>query len=143
GGADAAAAQTDVSDTSHRAARRDLAAPRAPSPPRPPRTDRAQLARAALAQAGLLLAPQPRSRGPALLRLLPLHLAHPPLSRPRLPPRAAVSDRRARARAAGGRAWRAGDVDIRTGARGGAARARRRRRRPLPRARARALRRPP
>ena len=34
--------------------------------------------------------------GPALRRLLPLHLADPPLPRPDLPPRAAVGDRRRR-----------------------------------------------
>jgi ribonuclease R len=51
--------------------------------------DRAELAGAALAHAGLLLAHQPRPHGPSLLELLPLHLAHPPLSRSRLPPRSA------------------------------------------------------
>ena len=56
--------------------------------------DRAELARAALAQAGLLLAQEPRPRRPALGQLLPLHLADPPLPRPRLPPRAAVGGRR-------------------------------------------------
>ena len=43
----------------------------------------ADLARAALAQAGALLAGEPRPRRPALAALLPLHVADPPLPRPR------------------------------------------------------------
>ena len=57
---------------------------------------RVRLARPALAQAGLVLAAQHRPRRAALAALLPLHLADPPLPRPRLPPRAARRDRRGR-----------------------------------------------
>src|SRR5438093_1414698 len=47
-------------------------------------------ARAALAQAGALRPAQPRPLGPRKLRLLPFHLADPPLSRPHRPPRSAA-----------------------------------------------------
>ena len=79
----------------------------------------------------VLLARQHRARRAALRRLLPLHLAHPPLPRHRLPPRAAVSRRRPRGRAARRRARRAGRVDVRTRARRHDRRARLRRRRAL------------
>ena len=62
-------------------------------PPSRPRAGGAHVAGAALAQAGALLAAQPRPRRPALAALLPLHLADPPLPRPRLPPLAAERDR--------------------------------------------------
>ena len=77
------------------------------------------LARAALAQAGALLAAQPRPRRAALAALLPLHLADPPLPRPRLPPRAAVAPsaagrtrraRRSSTRRASGRSARERDA---------------------------------
>ena len=72
---------------------------------------------------------QPRPRRAAVDVLLPLHLADPPLPRPRLPPRAAVGARRRRARAARGELRRAGRVDVRARARGDDDRARRRRHR--------------
>ena len=50
----------------------------------------------AVAQAGALLAAQPRPLRAALAALLPLHVADPPLPGPDLPPRAAVGDRRRR-----------------------------------------------
>ena len=55
-----------------------------------PRWTGARLARAALAQAGDLLAQQHRPRGPREQRVLPFHLADPPLSGPGGPPRPAV-----------------------------------------------------
>ena len=54
-----------------------------------PRARLVRLAGAALAQAGLLHAAQPRPRRPGERALLPLHLADPPLSRPGGAPRAA------------------------------------------------------
>jgi len=96
----------------------------------------AELARAALAQAGLLLAAQPRPRGAARAELLPLHLADPPLPRPRLPPCAALGGWRRRAGAAGRRARRAGRVELGMRARGDDGRARCRRRGGLLRSRA-------
>ncbi len=96
---------------------RHLQARRPARPAHRARADRPGIARAALAQAGLLLARQPRPCGPAFERLLPLHLSHPPLSRHRLPPRAAVGGGRRRARAARRRAGRARRVDLRTRAR--------------------------
>ena len=61
-----------------------------------PRPRGVHVAAAALAQAGALLAAQPRPLRAALDALLPLHLADPPLPGPDLPPRAAVRDRRGR-----------------------------------------------
>ena len=63
----------------------------------------ARLARAALAQAGGLLAAQHRARGPREQRVLPLHVADPALSGPGRPPRLLVD---ARARADGAAAAR-------------------------------------
>ena len=100
----------------------------------------ADVARAALAQAGALLAAQPRPRRARADPLLPLHLADPPLSRSDLPPRAAVRDRRGRAAAAGSALEEAGRLDLGSRARRDGDRARRRRRRALLPARARALR---
>ena len=111
---------------------------RAPHRPRPPG---AHDARAALAQAGALLAGEPRPRRPAVDALLPLHLAHPPLPRPRLPPGAAQRRGRRRGRAARRHARRGGRVDVGARARRDGHRARRRRRRPLLPARARHVRR--
>ena len=51
-------------------------------------------------EAGALLAREPRPPRAALAALLPLHVADPPLSRPRLPPGAAVGGRRRRGGAA-------------------------------------------
>ena len=70
-----------------------------------------RLAGAALAQAGLLHAAQPRPRRAGQRALLPLHLADPPLPRPGGAPRAAQRPgpgrrRAARARARRGRASR-------------------------------------
>ena len=73
--------------------------------PRRPRAGGLHLARAALAQAGRVLAPQHRPRRAALAALLPLHLADPPLPRPRLPPRAAVGGRGGRGRRRGPAGW--------------------------------------
>ena len=79
--------------------------------------------------------------GPRVAALLPLHLADPPLPRPRLPPRAAVRGGRRRGRAARpARSSRGGHVDDRARARRDVDRARGRRRRALLPARARALR---
>ena len=111
---------------------------RAPHRPRPPG---AHDARAALAQAGALLAREPRPRRPAVDALLPLHLAHPPLPRPRLPPGAAQRRGRRGGRAARRHARRGGRVDVGARARRDGHRARRRRRRPLLPARARHVRR--
>ena len=124
------------------AGRRDLAAASTQHVRRTrPRPRGAHLARAALAQAGALLAAQPRPRRPALAALLPLHLADPPLPRPRLPPRAAVGGRRrARTRRAPSSLEAAGDVVLGARARRDDDRARRRRRRALLPARARAVR---
>ena len=99
----------------------------------------ADRARAALAQAGPLQPGQPRARRPALAALLPLHLAHPPLPRPRLPPRAAGGRGRRRASSARLGDGGTGFVDLGARARRDAARARRRRRRPLLPARVRAV----
>src|SRR5262249_23637106 len=96
--------------------------------------------RAALAQAGALLAREPWPPGPALDRVLPLHLADPPLPGPRLPPRAAVGRRRRRTGAAGVAARDVGRLVLGPRARRGVGRALRRRRRALLPARARAVR---
>ena len=123
----------------HRRAVRGAGRPaRAPHRPRPPG---AHDARAALAQAGPLLAREPRSRRPAVDALLPLHLAHPPLPRPRLPPGAAQRRGRRGGRAARRHARRGGRVDVGARARRDGHRARRRRRRSLLPARARHVRR--
>ena len=75
---------------------RGRAARRRRGPPSRPRARRVHLARAAVVEAGALLAAQRRPLRPALAALLPLHLADPPLPGPDLPPRAAERDRRRR-----------------------------------------------
>ena len=82
--------------------------------------------RPALAQAGALRPAQPRPLRAREHRLLPLHLADPPLPRPRRPPRAAARDRRRR-RPDPRRPARAGRVDLDQRAGGRADRARSRR----------------
>ena len=109
------------------------------APPRP-RPDRPHLARAALAQAGALLAAQPRALRPALVALLPLHVADPALPGPDLPPRAAERDRRRRGGRAGLGPRERGRVVLAARARRDADRARRRQRRARVPARAAALR---
>ena len=84
-----------ASSAGRRARRCDLAGARALRPLERARRQGVPAADPARAQAGLLLAAQPRSRRSALVGLLPLHLADPPLPGPRLPPRAAEGDRRA------------------------------------------------
>ncbi len=61
-----------------------------------------RIARPACAEAGALRPTQPRPHGARKPRVLPLHVADPPLLGPRLPPRAAARARRL------GRAGRAG-----------------------------------
>ena len=120
-----------------RAVRRPGRSARAPHRPRPPG---AHDARAALAQAGALLAREPRPRRPAVDALLPLHVADPSLPGPRLPPGAAQRRGRRGGRAARGHARRGGRVDVGARARRDGHRARRRRRRALLPARARHVR---
>ncbi len=67
-------------------------------------------ARPAVAQAGALRPAQPRAHGPREPRVLPLHVADPALSRPRMPSCAAARARRL------GRAGRAGGARRRGGA---------------------------
>ena len=88
------------------------------------------VARPPLAEAGPLRPAQPRPLRAREHRLLPLHLADPPLSRPRRPPRAPARARRRR-RAAAARPVRARRARVR--ARAGRRRRRVRRRRHLPR----------
>ena len=138
-GPDAAAAAADVAAAGGRAGGGDLAHGRRPRPPHRPRPRGAHLARAALAQAGALRAGQQRPRRAALAPLLPLHVADPPLSRPRLPPRAAVRGRRRRGRAGGVADGGDRRVGVQARARRDVDRALRRRRRPLLPARGRAV----
>jgi hypothetical protein len=100
----------------------------------------AHLARAARAQAGPLPAREHRPRRPVLRALLPLHLAHPALSRPGLPPRAALRRRGRGGGAAARHARGARHADERPRARRDGHRARRGRRGARLPARARALR---
>ncbi len=72
----------DVAAEASRLAAAEVAAQR-------PRAVVVRLDGAALAQAGLLHAAQPRPRRPRLAALLPLHVADPPLPRPRGAPGAA------------------------------------------------------
>ena len=99
--ADPAAAGDDVAAAGRGRGGGDLAHGRRPRAAHRPRPRGADLARAALAQAGALRPGQHGPRRPALAALLPLHLADPPLPRPRLPPRAALGGRRRRGRARG------------------------------------------
>ncbi len=92
-GPDAAASRASVARRGGRARRADLAGGRPPRSRERSRQAGVRLAGPALAQAGLLLAAQHRPRRSALAALLPLHLADPPLPRPRLSPRAARCDR--------------------------------------------------
>ena len=94
GGAHAAAARAHVRVAGGRARGRDLSARRAATC--------AAAAAGGSRSSSLVLRSlkqayysptQPRPRGPALAELLPLHLADPPLPRPRLPPRAALRRR--------------------------------------------------
>ena len=88
------------------------------SGPRPRGVSRA---RAPRAEAGALRPAQPRPLGPREPRVLPLHVADPPLSRPRLPPRAAARARRL-GRAARPRTSRGRRAHLGERARGGAGR---------------------
>ena len=76
-----------------RARRRDLAARRRVRRAVRPRPRGVPGARPARAQAGALRPAQPRPLGPREPGVLPLHLADPPLPRPRRPPRAAARAR--------------------------------------------------
>ena len=133
------AARDAVAAAGRRRGRRALAARRRARAPHGPRPGGAHLARAALAQAGALLAAQRRALRAALAALLPLHVADPALPRPDLPPRAARRDR-----GGGGRAGRVRDggrrrVVLDPRARRGRDRAPGRRRRALLPARGRAV----
>ena len=67
-----------------------------------PGPQRVSVARPTVAQAGALRPAEPRPLGPGQHCVLPLHLADPPLPRPRRPPRAAARARRLGRAAAGG-----------------------------------------
>ena len=120
-----------------RSGRRGLAARRAVGwRPRGARAPGADEPGASLLEAGLLRPAQPRPRRPSARQLLPLHLADPALSRPDLPPRAAVRGERATSRRRRRLGRRGGALVLGARARGDDDRARRRRHRPLLPARA-------
>ena len=93
---DPAAAGQDLPERGRRAGQRGEPARRRRGAAARPRRRRLRVARAALAQAGLLQPSQPRPRRPRQPRLCSLHLADSPLPRPRRPPGPARSGREAR-----------------------------------------------
>src|SRR5947208_7277223 len=107
-------------------------------PGRGPGTRRLPAARAPLLEAGALPPGEPRPLRPREPRLLPLHLADPPLPGPRLPPRAPSGARRLR-RSGAGRPGRARGAHVVPGARRRSGRVPRRRALPRLAARERAL----
>ena len=92
-GADAARAEAACAAAGGRACRRDLEARRGLRRAFGARTLGVPVARAALAQAGALRPAEPRPLRAREHRVLPLHLADPPLPRPRRAPRAAARAR--------------------------------------------------
>ena len=104
-----------------------------------PRTRRVPGARASRAEAGTLRPAQPRPLGPREPRIQPLHVADPPLPRPRVPPRTTARARR-RGRSTARRTRRARRALVSARARGRAGRVSRRRDLPRVAARLRPLR---